>query len=159
MIDLTNGKLSFGENSILAFSSAVDLRALTEAGLVEKRDERTDGAANYYAEAEQDGMRFSVLIEVRDRQMDSLALRWLDSPMKGWDDVSDDALRDEYRRLLNFVRSSAGRPDAKSAMTRTWRFKWGQVEVSYEPRSFDAAIFIKPKRRHLIAEQITREPR
>jgi len=66
--------------------------------------------------------------------------------MKGWDDVSEKAMTDEYRPLSNFVKKKVGAPPNNIRTgTRTWRFNWGQLNVSYEVRSFDVAIFMKPR--------------
>lgn len=143
MINFTEGQLNLGPNNILAASDG-ELDALAEEGLVQKR--KDNQGTYYYVEDDADGMRFGVTISVREKRTEWLLLRWLDRPMKGWDDVSETALKDEYHLLLNFVEKMVGRPfDNKGNRKRTWRFKWGQVEVSYEPRSFDAAIFIKPR--------------
>ena len=91
-------------------------------------------------------MRFGVFIGLRGKRIESLRLNWLDSPMKGWDDVSEELMMDEYRLLSNLVKKQVGIPsDNKRTATRTWCFKWGQVDVSYEPRSFDVAIFMKAR--------------
>jgi hypothetical protein len=83
-----------------------------------------------------------------EKRIHWLVLHWLDGPCtsKGRDGVSEKALKDEYRQILNFVEKSVGNPpDNKRNRQRTWRFKWGQVDVSYEPRDFVAAIFMKPR--------------
>lgn len=145
MINLIEGKINVGTKDILVASDCDNLDALSEEGLLEARKDGNDGTY-YYVEAVEEGVRFGVFITLRDRRIKWLLLRWLDSPMKGWDDVSEKALKNEYRLLLNFVENMVGRPpDKKGNRERTWRFKWGQIDVSYEPRSFDAAIFMVPR--------------
>lgn len=98
----------------------------------------------YYVEAEADGMRFGVFISLRDKRIEWLLLRWLDRPMKSWDDVSEKAMTDEYHLLSHFVKKQVGAPPNNIRTgTRTWRFKWGKINLSYEVRSFDVAIFMK----------------
>jgi hypothetical protein len=76
-----------------------------------KKRKDFDGSGNYfYIEAAAEDIRFGVFISLREKRIDYILLRWLDSPMKGWDDVSEKVLRDEYRLLLNFVRKTAGAP-------------------------------------------------
>ena len=143
MINFIEGRINIGEKNILAVSDEV-LRALAKEGLIEKREDN-DGTY-YYVEAVEDELRFGVFISLRGKNISWLLLRWLDRPMKGWSDVSEKALKDEYRLLLNFVEKKVGGPpDNRGNRKRTWRFKWGQIEVSYEPRSFDAAIFMVPR--------------
>lgn len=143
MINFTEGQINLGAKNILAASDE-DLNALAEDGLIEKREDAV--GTYYYTEAEVDGMRFGVFISLRQKRIDWLRFSWLDSPMKGWDDVSEKAMKDEYRLLSNFVEKSVGRPpDNKRNRQRTWRFKWGQLEVSYEPRAYQADIFMKPR--------------
>lgn len=107
MINFTEGKLSLGPNNILAASDG-EFDARTENGLIEKRKDAR--GTYYYVEDDADGMRFGVTIFVREKRTEWLLLRWLDRPMKGWDDVSETALKDEYRLLLNFVEKMVGRP-------------------------------------------------
>jgi len=72
-------------------------------------------------------------------------LHWLDSSMKGWDDVSVTEVKNEYHLLLNLVKKIVGRPpDIKKNREYTWRFKWGQVDVSFDLRAFQADIFMVP---------------
>jgi hypothetical protein len=145
MINFIEGKINLGEKSISVVSDYEDLNALAEEGLIEKR-ETGGGRTYYYVEAVADGMRFGVFIRLREKRIEWLRLQWLDSPMKGWDDVSEKAMKDEYRLLSNFVEKRVGRPpDNKRNRQRRWRFKWGQVEVSYEPRAFQADIFMVPR--------------
>jgi hypothetical protein len=145
MINFTEGKINLGAKSISAVSDCADLNALAEVGLIEKR-ESGRGRTYYYVEADEDGMRFGVFITLRENRIDWLRLSWLDSPVKGWEDVSDKAIKDEYRLLLNFVEKQiGGPPDNKATRKRMWRFKWGQLEVCYEPRAYQADIFMKPR--------------
>jgi len=91
-------------------------------------------------------MKFGVFIRLRGKKIEWFLLRWLDRPMKGWDDVSEKAMTDEYQLLSDFVKNKVGSPPSnKKTGARTWRFEWGELEVSYEVRSFDVAIFMKPR--------------
>ena len=55
-------------------------------------------------------------------------------------------MTDEYRLLSNFIKKQVGGvPDKVKTGTRSWRFGWGQLNLSYEMRSFDVAIFMKPR--------------
>jgi len=102
---------------------AISIRA--DNRVVSEKRETGRGETYYYVESAVDGMRFGVFISLREKRIDWLRLQWLDSPIKGWDDVSEEALRDEYRLLINFVKNSVGRrPNNKSSGNRTWRFKW-----------------------------------
>jgi hypothetical protein len=146
MINFIKGQINLGPKNIFVASEFEYINALAEEGLIEKRE---DGSgAYYYVESVTEGMRFGVFIRFRDKRIHWLVLHWLDGPCtsKGWDDVCEKALKDEYRMLLNFVEKTAGAPaDNKKNRQCTWRFEWGQVDVSYEPRDFVAAIFMKPR--------------
>jgi hypothetical protein len=146
MINFIEGEITLGATSILATSNHEDINTLTNEGLIEKRE---DGAGiYYYVETVADGMRFGIFIRFREEKIHWLILHWLDGPCtsQGWDGVSETALKDEYRLLSNFVQKSSGRPpDKKRNRQRTWGFKWGEVDVSYEQRDFVAAIFMKPR--------------
>lgn len=144
MINFIEGKINLGEKSISVVTDCKQLSALAEKGLIEKREDA--GGIYYYAEAEADGMRLGVFISLRESRIEWLRLHWLDSPMKGWDDVSEELMMDEFRLLSDFVKKQVGTsPNNRRTATRTWLFKWGQVNVSYEPRSFQANIFMKPR--------------
>ncbi|GAA5013903.1 hypothetical protein GCM10025794_02330 [Massilia kyonggiensis] len=144
MINFIEGKINLGDKSISVVCDYEELGALAEGGLIEKREDA--GGMYYYVETEADGMRFGVFISLRGKKIEWLLLRWLDRPMKSWDDVSEKAMTDEYRLLSNFVKKQVGAPPNNIRTgTRTWCFKWGQLNVSYEVRSFDVAIFMKPK--------------
>lgn len=144
MINFAEGHMIIGEKNILNASSE-DLKALTEEGLIEKR-ELTGCKIYYYVETKAGDMRFGVFISFREKKIDWLRLSWLDSPIKGWNDVSESAMKEEYRLLSNFVENTVGGPpDNKGNRKRTWRFKWGDVEVSYEPRAYQADIYMKPQ--------------
>jgi len=144
MINFIEGRLDIDEKNILA-SSNDDLNALAEKGLLERR-KTGRGETYYYLETEADRMRFGVYISLRKKKIEWLRLHWLDSPMKGWDDVSEKLMMDEYHLLSDLVKKQVGAPpDNRRTATRTWRFNWGQVDVSYEPRSYQADIFMKPR--------------
>jgi hypothetical protein len=144
MINFIEGRLNIREKNILAACDN-DLKALAEEGLIGKR-KTGRGETYYYVEADADRMRFGVVISLREKKIEWLRLHWLDSPMKGWDDVSEKLMMDEYRLLSDFVKKQVGAPpDNRRSATRTWLLKWGQVNVSYEPRSFQADIFMKPR--------------
>jgi hypothetical protein len=144
MINFIEGRINIDGENILAASDD-DLNNLAEEGLIEKR-KTGRGETYYYVETEADSMRFGVFISLREKKIEWLRLHWLDSPMKGWDDVSEKLMMDEYRLLSDLVKKQAGTPpDNRRTATRTWRFKWGQVEASYEPRSYQANIFMIPR--------------
>lgn len=144
MINFIEGKINLGEKSISVATQYKDLYALAEEGLIEKREDA--GGIYYYAVAEADGMRLGIFISLRENRIEWLRLHWLDSPMKGWDDVSENLMMGEYRLLSDFVKRQVGAsPNNRRTATRTWRLKWGQINVSYEPRSFQADIFMKPR--------------
>ena len=86
MINLIEGKISLGDKSISVTSDYEHLSSLAEEGLIEKREDA--GGMYYYVESEAAGMRFSFFISLQKRRVEWLLLRWLDSPMKSWDDVS-----------------------------------------------------------------------
>jgi hypothetical protein len=146
MIDFIKGQINLGAKNIFMASDDKYLNTLAEEGLIEKRKDPGGGEPYFYVEAVTDGMRLGVIISLREKRIDYILLRWLDSPMKGWDDVSEQLMMDEYRLLSDLVKKQVGAPpDNRRTATRTWRFKWGQVNVSYEPRSFQADIFMKPR--------------
>jgi hypothetical protein len=145
MINFIEGQINLGEKNILVVSDNDALNALAEEGLIEKR-ETGEGRIYYYVEALTDGMRFGIFIRLQEKRIEWLRLSWLDSSMKGWNDVSEKAMKDEYRLLLNCVEEKVGRPsDNKGNRKHTWRFKWGLLEVCYEPRAYQADIFMKPR--------------
>lgn len=148
MINFIEGKINLGAKDISAVSNYEDLNALAEEGLIEKREDGGNIGTYFHVQVVEDGMRFGVFISLEKKRIRWLVLRWLDGPCtsKGWDDVSEEALKDEYRLLLKFIETRVGGPpDHKKSRERTWRFKWGQVDVSYQPRDFAVAIFMKPK--------------
>ncbi|WP_332876313.1 hypothetical protein [Massilia sp. S19_KUP03_FR1] len=145
MINFIEGKINVGEKNISVVSDYEYLNALSEEGSVEKRRDPGGGEPYFYAEAVADGMRFGIFISLRDRKIDWLRLSWLDSSMKGWDDVSEKAVKGEYRILLGLIEKLVGRPpDNKKDRLRSWRLKWGQLNVSYDLRAFQADIYMKP---------------
>lgn len=143
MINFIEGHLNIGERNILAASDE-ELDALAEEGLIEIRKDAV--GIYYYAEDETNGLKFGVTINLRKKKIEWLRLHWLDSPMKGWDDVSENRVKDEFRLLLNLVENIAKRPpDLAKNTERTWRFKWGKIDVSFDLRSFQADIFMVPR--------------
>jgi len=143
MINFIEGKINIGEKNILAVSNE-ELSNLAEEGLIEKRKDAV--GIYYYFEDETDGMRFGVTISLRERKIQWLRLHWLDSSMKGWDDVSVTEVKNEYHLLLNLVQKIVGRPpDIKKNREHTWRFKWGKIDVSFDLRAFQADIFMVPR--------------
>jgi len=144
MINFTDGQINLGEKNILAVSNE-DLVTLAEEGLIEKR-EIGGGKIYYYAEAAVDDMRFGVFIRLREKRIEWVRLHWLDSSMKGWDDVSEKGVKDEYRLLCDFVEKIVGGPpNYIKNRQRTWSFKWGQIDVSFDLRAFQADIFMVPR--------------
>lgn len=143
MINFVEGKINIETANILTVS-AEKLNALTEKGLIEKRE--IGGKIYYYVETVANDMRFGVFIRLRENKVEWLRLHWLDSPMKGWEDVNEKAVKDECRLLSNFVEKIVGvPPDNKKSRQLTWRFRWGQLEVCYHLRAFQADIFMKPR--------------
>jgi hypothetical protein len=146
MINFIEGKINIGAKNIHAASSNDEIIIFANDGLIERR---VDGAGNYYyAEIIEDKVRIGIFIRLREKKIHWVVLRWLEGPCtsKGWNDVSEKTLMEEYRLLLNFVEKRVGRPpDNKKNRQRTWRFAWGQVDVSYESRDFVTQIFMKPK--------------
>jgi hypothetical protein len=144
MINFIEGQINLCAEKMFVVSNYSGLIALSDEGLIEKREDA--GGVYYYVEAAADRMRFGVFISVRGKRIEWLRLHWLDSPIKGWDDVSEKAVKDEYRLLLNFVEKMVGGPpNNKGNRRHAWRFKWGQLEVCYEPRAYQADIFMKPR--------------
>jgi hypothetical protein len=112
--------------------------------LIERREDA--GGMYYYVEAQKDGIRFGVFISLREKSIEWLLFRWLDRPMKSWDDASEKAMTDEYRMLSNFMKSQIGvRPNNIRTGARTWCLKWGRLKLIHEVRSFDVAIFMEPR--------------
>ena len=141
MIIFTDGKINIGEKNILAASNE-ELNSLAEEGVIERRKDTI--GTYYYLEDESQSMRFGVFISLRERKIDWVRFNWLDSPCKEWEDVSEKAMMDEYRLLSNFLENDVGGvPDSKANRKTTWRFNWGLLEVSYEPRAYQADIFMK----------------
>ncbi|MCC2963021.1 hypothetical protein LK540_21545 [Massilia sp. IC2-278] len=147
MINLTGEEIELGAKNISVVSGYENLIALTEEGLIEKRKDPGGGEPYFYVEAVADNMKFGVTISLREKKIEWLLLRWLDGPCtnKGWDGVSEEVLKDEYHTLSKFVEQRAGSPpNDKRNRRRMWCFQWGKLEVSYEPRSFNVAIFMEP---------------
>ena len=144
MINFTEGKINLGEEILSVSSSFEDLENLAGKGLIERREDA--GGRYYYVEVQEDAMRFGVFISLREKNIEWLLLRWLDRPIKSWDDASEKAMTDEYHLLSNFLKKQIGSsPNNIRTGTRTWRFKWGQLNLSYEVRSFDVAIFMEAR--------------
>lgn len=153
MINFPEGKIDLGVRTIRIASARIDLDALAEHGLIGKRKDAGNGVPYLYVETLAEGMRFGVSISSGENKIKSLVLHWLDGPCtgKGWDGVSDELLREEYRLLLKFVqKNGGGRPDSKQEGQSMWRFKWGQVVVSCQRRDFVTAIFMTPRGGHKI---------
>lgn len=144
MINFTEGKINLGEEILSVSSSFEDLENLAGKGLIERREDA--GGRYYYVEVQEDTMRFGVFISLREKNIEWLLLRWLDRPIKSWDDASEKAMTDEYHLISNFLKNQIGSsPNNIRTGTRTWRFKWGQLNLSYEVRSFDVAIFMEAR--------------
>ena len=145
MINFIDGKINLSAKYILTGFNHEDLDSLAREGLIEKR-ENGRGITYYYVETVLDDVRLSIFIRLRVKTIEWLRLHWLDSPMKGWDDVSEKGVRDEYRLLSDLVEKSIGRPpDNKKSRQLTWRLKWGKVDECYDLRAFQADIFMKPQ--------------
>jgi hypothetical protein len=148
MINLIEGKIDLGAKKIIVFSEYEDLNNLAEEGLIEKRKDPSKGEPYFYVESVEDDMKFGVIISMQKKKIEWLLLRWLDGPCtsKGWDGVSEEALKDEYRMLLKFVERRVGSlPNNKKNRQHTWNLKWGKIEVSYDQRDFVVAIFMRPR--------------
>jgi len=144
MINFSEGRLEIGQKNILT-ASDYNLNSLALEGLIERRT-TSRGKTYYYTETLAKQTRFCVTISLREKRIERVRLHWLDSRMKGWDDVSEELMISEYRLLSNLVTKLVGTPpDSRRTATRTWRFNWGQIDVSYEPRSFQADIFMRPR--------------
>lgn len=146
MINFTKGQINLDAKNILSVSDYEDLGAFAAKDLIEKRE--YSGGIYYYVDHVAHDMRFGIFISLKEKRIDYIALRWLDGPCtsKGWDEVSEKALKEEYRLLLNLIEKSVGRPpDNKRDRQRTWRFTWGQVDVSYESRDFVTQIYMRPR--------------
>jgi hypothetical protein len=144
MINFTEGKINLGEEILSVSSSFEDLENLAGKGLIERREDA--GGRYYYVEVQEDAMRFGVFISLREKNIEWLLLRWLDRPIKSWNDASEKAMTDEYHLISNFLKKQIGSsPNNIRTGTRTWRFKWGQLNLSYEVRSFDVAIFMEAR--------------
>lgn len=146
MINLIEGKIELAKREISVVSNYEHLETLAENGLIEEREGGTN--KYYYVESIADSMRFGIFVSLREKKIHWLVLHWLDGPCtsRGWEGVDEKVLKAEYHLLLNFVEKNAGGPPSNSrSRQQTWRFRWGQVDVSYEPRDFVAAIFMKPR--------------
>ncbi len=143
MINFIEGQINIGEKNILAVSNE-ELNNLARQGLIEKRKDAI--GTYYYLEDEADGMKFGIIISLKEEKIQWLRLHWLGSSMKGWDDVSVTEVKNEFHLLLNLVKKIVGRPpDIKKNREHTWRFKWGKIDVSFDLRAFQADIFIVPR--------------
>jgi len=144
MINLIQGQINIGEAIIKVTSRSEELDVLADRGLIEKRE--NPGDLRYHLESEADRLRFAVSISVRDDRIEWLLLRWLDSPMKSWDDVTKQLVTDEYRLLSSFVKRQVGaRADSKRFRTRTWHVKWGKIDVNCNEHEFSVSICMMPK--------------
>lgn len=143
MINLTEGQINISEKNIIAVSNE-ELVTLAEAGLIDKKKDAV--GIYYYFEDGVDDMKFGVAINLQEKKIQWLRLHWLDSPMKGWDDVSVQGVKNEYRLLVNLIERIVGRPsDVKKNREHTWCFNWGKIDVSFDLRAFQADIFIVPQ--------------
>ena len=144
MINFIEGKINLSEKILSVSSDYEHLKNLAENGLIERREDA--GGMYYYVEAQKDGIRFGVFISLREKSIEWLLFRWLDRPMKSWEDVSEKAMTDEYRLLSNFMKNQIGvRPNNIRTGARTWCLKWGRLKLIHEVRSFDVAIFMEPR--------------
>lgn len=146
MINFIEGKIYFGENQLCLNTAFDAIEKLAKQKLVDKR--RTGrGTIYYYVEASANGTRFGVFITLQDKHIEWIRLSWLDSSMKSWEDISEKAVKEEYHMLLNLVENLVGRPaDNKGNRLRSWIFHWGQIDVTYDLRAFQADIFMKPQK-------------
>lgn len=145
MIDFTEGKIEIGVGKIRITSTEHDIHALSDKGLIQKGEDET--GVYYYFNLIYKNLKFEVSFRFQEKKVDRLVLHWLDGPCtsQGWDGVDEKKLADEFCTLLNFVEKEIGRPpDHKKNRQRTWRMLWGNVAVSYEPRDFIVAIYMKP---------------
>ena len=112
MINFIDGKINVGGKNVFTFSDYDELNALAERNVIEKRKGPSNGEPYFYVEDVVGSMRFGIVMSLREKRIEWFLLRWLDGPCtsKGWDDVSEKALKDEYRSLLNFVER---RPSAR----------------------------------------------
>ncbi len=141
MINFIDGKIKLCGKNILAASNE-ELNSLAKEGMIKKRQDAV--GTYYYVEDEAANMRFGVFVSLQ-KKVNWARLSWLDSAVKSWDHASDKAMMDEYRILLKFVEKEVGvPPDNKGNRKCTWRFKWGKIEVAYEPRAYQADIFMQP---------------
>ncbi|WP_426196941.1 hypothetical protein [Massilia sp. DWR3-1-1] len=146
MINFIEGEINSGGKSISIISDYEYLNSISEEGSVEKRRDPDGGEPYFYVEAVADGMRFGIFISLRARKIDWIRLSWLDSSMKGWGDVSENAVKGEYRLFLNLIEKMVGRPpDNKKDKLRSWDLKWGQLNVSNDLRTFQADIYMRPR--------------
>lgn len=145
MINFTEGNIHLTDKFISINSDFKYLETLAKTGEIEKRKIRNESDPYYYIEVN-DGLRFGVFVSMKRKKIEWLQLRWLDRPTRGWEDVNEKKLQDEYCFLLRFVEEKIGRPhDSKKNWRKIWFCEWGEVHVNYDPRSFDVRIFMKPK--------------
>lgn len=144
MINFIEGKINFGARNIYINSDYEALNDLVEQGLIEKRKSGRN-TIYYYGETVANATRFGVFITLQRNNIEWIRLSCLDSSMKSWDDVSEKKVKEEYRLLSDLVETIVGRPaDNKGNRLRSWRLKWGQIDVTYDLRAFQADIFMKP---------------
>lgn len=143
MINFAEGQINISGKNILAVSHK-ELSDLAEEGLIEELNDAV--GIYYYFEDEADGMRFGITINLREQKIQSLRLHWLDSSMRGWDDVSIIEVKKEFRLLLNHINKIVGRPpDIKKNREHIWCFNWGKIGVVFDIRAFQADVFIVPR--------------
>jgi len=102
MINFTEGKINLGEKIISVSSNCKELESLAENDLIERPEVVGDMHFTSKLRKTAGGLVFLSRFE---KNIERLLLRWLDRPMKSWDDVREKAMTDEYHLLSNFVKS------------------------------------------------------
>lgn len=144
MINFVEGNVSIGDKIISVKTNYDDLKNLAKENFIKERE--SGSGKYYYLETESDGMKFGGFISLQDKRIKWILLRWLDRPIQSWDDASEEAMIEEYRMISNFIKKKIGAsPNKSKTGSRSWRLKWGQLDVSYEIRSCDVAIFMTPR--------------
>jgi hypothetical protein len=145
MIDFIHGTIKVDNRFISIATDHKTLNDVAKDGLIEKRRSGR-GIYYYYFETSVDEKRFGVFITLGAKTIDWIRLSWLDSPMKAWADVSEKAVKEEFRMLIRLAEKMVeSNPDDKKHTLHTWRLKWGKLQVSCDLRSFQADIYMKPE--------------